>query len=58
MNAPESRSKSLEIPFNAYQELKQLRYLGGAKDELLEIPFNAYQELKLNGYLSTNHGRS
>ena len=36
----------LEIPFNAYQELKQGLELMNGGLQLLEIPINAYQELK------------
>ena len=37
---------NLEIPFNAYQELKHSYSLEISESLSLEIPFNAYQELK------------
>jgi hypothetical protein len=37
---------NLEIPFNAYQELKPIKPTAIRMVHALEIPFNAYQELK------------
>ena len=44
----------LEIPFNAYQELKQLPKPTRNRSLELEIPFNAYQELKRGSLVDRN----